>query len=266
MQHTIWTAELEDELDLQFFQRLQAEVTQTCALPLAVPIERLPEIVRQAAQWFWEHVDSAVEERYYVIPNSAICRGNVVNKIVQLPQQIYGVFGVYRVQEQLKYGAMGDFSMERMLMSSYNMFGGTGSGPGVSTTSTGWSLPDAIMTLYEIDTFNQYLNPPVTYNFNQNSSKLVILGNLGHSDILIQTWVRCRIQDLYNNYYFFRLCVAFIKRSLSTIYGTYEFKLPGGVTINYDNFVSQASDEYDEIKEWAENTRATDYFFMPGTI
>lgn len=265
MQNTIWTTEPEDEIDLQFFQRIQQEVTQTCALPMAIPIERIPEIVRQAAQWFWAHVDQAVEERYYVIPNSEICKGNKINKVVQLPQQIYGVFGVHKVQEQLKYGAMGDFSMERMLMSSYNVFGGSGGGT-VSTTGRGWSLPDAIATLYEIDTFNQFLNPPVTYNFNQNSSKLVILGNLGFSDILIQTWVRCRIQDLYNDYYFFRLCVVFMKRSLSVIYGTYEFKLPGGVTINYDNFSSQADSEYDEIKEWADNNNVASYFFMPGEV
>ena len=78
--------------------------------------------------------------------------------------------------------------------------------------------------------------------------------------------IRCRIQDLYNNYYFFRLVVCFVKRALSTILGTYEFKLPGGITINYSNFTDQANEEYEEIKEWAEQTRSCSYFFMPNQL
>ena len=116
----------------------------------------------------------------------------------------------------------------------------------------------------------RYLQPklqsPITYNFNEFSSKLVLLGALGRSDLIIHCYVRCRIQDLYNSYYFFRLCVAFCRRALNTIYGTYEFKLPGGVSINYSSFSEQADREFDEIKEWAENTRAVDYFFQPKTV
>ena len=49
----IWTPELEDEIDFQFITRVQKEVTQSCALPFAVPVERIPEFIIQAAQYFW---------------------------------------------------------------------------------------------------------------------------------------------------------------------------------------------------------------------
>lgn len=262
------TPEQEDAIDTEFILRIQKEVTQSCALPFAVPLDRIPEFIRQAAQWFWEMVDFSMEERYYVIKNSDICRNNMLNKTVQLPPQIAGVFGVHKVQEDLKYGAMGDFSIERMMMSSYSMFGGAGIiGGGMGLTGgTGYTLSDVMMSMFEIDTYDQFLNPPVSFNYNQYSSKLVLLGDIGYSDILIQCWVRCRIQDLYNSYYFFRLCVCFAKRALSTIYGTYDFKLPGNVTINYDRFEQQADNEIDKIEEWAKDNRAADYFFMPSQV
>ena len=84
----IWTHDFEDELDMQFISRVQSEVTQSCALPFAVPTDRIPEFIIQAAQWFWTHVDQAVEERMYVIKNRDICKGNKMNKIIQLPPQI----------------------------------------------------------------------------------------------------------------------------------------------------------------------------------
>lgn len=263
----IWTPELEDEIDYQFILRVQAEVTQSCALPFAVPVERIPEFIIQAAQYFWQNDDYSAEERHYLVKNSDICKGNKLNKIIQLPNQILGVHGVYKLQQHLKYGAMGDFSIERMMMSSYSMFGGAGTiGSGFGINGVGYTLPDVVTSMYEVDTFNQTLNPPLTYNYNTYSSKLVLLGDLGWSDLLIACSIRCRIQDLYNNYYFFRYVVCLCKRALSTIYGIFEFKLPGGVTINYSNLSDQASEEMDKIDEWIQNNRAADYFFMPNTL
>ena len=262
-----WVPQVEDEIDFQFIQRVQNEVTQSCALPFALPAERIPEYILQAAQWFWMNDDHSVEERYYLVPNSEVCKSNLLNKIVQLPQQILGVHGVYKLQQNLKYGAMGDFSIERMMMSSYSMFGGAGTvGGGMQMNGMGYSLSDVIVSMYEVSTFNQNLNAPLSYNFNQYSSKLVLLGDLGYSDLLIACMVRSRIQDLYNNYYFFRMVVCLCKRALSTIYGMFEFKLPGGVTINYSQLTDQADAEIDKIEEWTQNNRSADYFFMPGTL
>jgi hypothetical protein len=264
----MWTHEFEDELDNMFILRVQKEVTQSCALPIALPADRIPEKILQAAGWFWENVDGSLEQRNFLVKNSDICKNGRLNKIIQLPAQIYAVYGVHKLQEDLRYGAMGDFSIERMMMSSYSMFGGAGIiGGGLGLTGgTGYSLSDVTMSLYEIDTFNQFLNPPLSYAFNQYSSKLNLTGDLGGSDLIIETFVRCKIQDLYNSHYFFRLVVDYCKMALADIYGTFSFKLPGGVEIDYSRYSDAASNDIDEIKEWAEKNRACDYFMMPNTF
>lgn len=265
-------AQWENEVDYNFMLRVQAEVTQSCALPFALPIDRLPAYILQAAQYFWEECDFAAEERMYFIHNRDICKPNnegKMNKIVQLPPQIIGVHGVFKTKSAMRYGTMGDFSLERMMMSTYSAFGGMGTvANGFQGTNgyTGFSLTDIVVGLYEVDTFQQNLNPTLTYNFNRNTHKLVILGDLGYSDVLINCMKRVPIQALYENYYFFRMVVALAKRALNTIYGTYEFKLPGGVTINYSMFNDQADADIEEIKEWIERNRTADYFFNPNVL
>lgn len=264
--------EWQNEVDNAFMTQISQEVTQTCALPMAVPLERIPALILQAARWFWQNDDWSVEERMYAIPNDEICKGtgkgDGFNKIIQLPQQIQAVWGVYKQKSRLHYGNMGDFSLERMMMTTYSMFGGVGSvggGLGLGTAS-GYTLPDVVTTMYEIDTFDQTLNPPLTFNFSQFSHKLVILGDLGHNDIVIQTFIRCRIQDLYDNYYFYRFVTCLVKKSLATIYGSFEFKYPGGVTINYSTFSDEADSELESIKEEVKSKRGSTIIMQPNTI
>lgn len=265
-------ASWEDEIDMQFMQGVIAQVTQSCVLPSPIPLERIPAIILDAAGYFWENDDSAVEERFYFIPYSELCKGNTFNKIVQLPVQIMAVNGCYRSSETT-YGNLGDFSIERMLMSSYATFGGIGTmggmGVGVGGNvngATGFSLTDVVVGMYEIDTFKQTLEPTLSYNFNEYSKKLIILGDCKGSNIVINAWKRVRLQDLYNSHMFKRYCICSVKASLAQIYGTFTFKYPGGVEINVDTYSDPAREEIDSIKEWIANNHAADYFYQPGTV
>ena len=265
-------ASWEDEVDMTFMQSVIAEVTQSCVLPNPIPLDRIPAIILNSARWFWQNDDMAVEQRFYFIPYPELCKGNTFNKIVQLPEQIMAVQGCYRSSETM-YGNLGDFSIERMMMSSYATFGGLGSIGGGSIGgfnaidgATGFKLSDVVVGMYEIDTFKQTLEPTLSYNFNEYSKKLVILGDTKQSNVVIDCWKRVRIQDLYNNYYFFRWCVCQVKKSLSQIFGTFSFKYPGGVEINFSMYSDDANEELEKIQEWVENNHATDYFFQPNTI
>lgn len=260
--------EWEDAVDMAFMERIVNEVSDTCVLPNPLSLDKIPDYVIQAAQWFWMNDDSAVEQRFYYIKNDEFCKQNALNKIITLPRQIMAVQGVYKTSN-IRYGNMGDFSVERMMMSSYSMFGGVGSinsGFGSGGGMTGYSLMDLTTSLYEVDTFQQTLNPTLSYNYNQNSKKLIIYGDLGYSSVVIDCWKRVPIQSLYDNYYFFRMCVCFVKQKLSQIYGTYTFKYPGGVEINLDVYRDPAESELEEIKEWINNQHSVDYFFQPNVM
>lgn len=267
-QYLLEQARMEDQMDYAFIQRIIQEITKSCALPIALPADSIPPIILQAAMHFWENDDQSVEERYYCLPNKQFKRCGP-NLTVKLPEQIVSVFGVYKLTDSFNYGVMGDFSLERMVMNSTGMLSGIGGGIGGSSmfnSGYGYTLTDLTASLYEISTFKSMFQAPVTYNYNQYSKQLVVLGDLGMSDLCLQVFQRCRIQDLYNNYQFFRYCVCLAKQSLATIYGTFEFKLPGGITINYSKFEDSATTEMDKIDEWLESRHSPGYFLNTNTI
>lgn len=256
----------EDQADYQFIQRIIQELTQSCALPLPIPAASIPPLILQAAQFFWENYDFAIEERYYCIRNREFnkCGPNLV---VKLPQQIISVFGVYKTSNNYNLGALGDFSIERMIVNNSALASGMGGQlTDIFGGGSGYNLTDVMGAMYEISTYKGMFDSPLTYNYNPYSHELVILGALKYSDLILQCYKRCKIQDLYQFYYFFRLCVCLAKKSLATILGTFEYKLPGGVTINYSRFEDSADQEIDKIEEWCKSQHSADYFFMSNTI
>ena len=253
-----------EEIDVAFIQSVLNEVQVSCALPLKIPINSVVSYICQAARWFWETDNESLEERSYAIRNSDICKCDKLNKIIVLPQQIMAVHGVFKTDNKYD-GDMGDFALERVLMNNYTFSYGGAQGGAMYAGTTNWSLTDVVSSLYELSTFDDFLNTPITYNNNKYSHKLVLLGDLGYSDLVINVMQRCGIHELYNNYWFFRYCVCLVKKGLSTIYGTLEFKLPGGVTINYSKFSDEAEAEMDKIEERLKSNYSDDYFFVQGT-
>lgn len=256
----------EDQVDYQFIQRIIQELTQSCALPLPVPAAAIPPLILQAAQYFWENFDGAIEERYYCLKNNDFNKCGP-NFTVKLPPRIISVFGVYKTTDVFTYGVLGDFSLERMILNNSALASGTGGTlTDVFGSGTGYNLTDVMSGLYEVQTFKTMFDSPLTFNYNAYSNDLVILGALGRSDIILQTFIRCKIQDLYKLYYFFRYCVCLGKKSMSTILGTFEYKMPGGVTINYSRFEDSADNEMEKIDEWCNKQHSADYFFNTNTV
>lgn len=259
-------AQIEDQTDYQFIQRIIQEVTQSCAMPLPIPASAIPPLILQAAQYFWENYDFASQARYYCLPFGSMTSNCGPNRIFKLPDRIISVYGVYKTSDIYHYGAIGDFSLERMVLSNSLVASGMGGSlNNVFGGGDGWNLTDVTGALYEISTYKAMFDAPLTYEFNPYSHILNIMGNLGHSDLILECYLRCKVQDLYGLYYFFRYCVCLALRSLSTIMGTFEFKLVGGVTLNYQKFSDAASTEMAEIHEWVKSQRAP-YFLNSNTI
>lgn len=259
---------IEDQVDYQFIQRIIQQLTQTCAINIPMQPSAIPPLILQAAQYFWENDDQSIEERWFRLPNREFMKCGA-NNLVKLPPQIVSVNGAYKTSESFNYGVLGDFSMERMVLSNSMMAGGLGGS--VSDTyggynGTGYNLMDVTAALYEVQTYKTMFDVPLTYNYNQYSNELVILGALGSADLMLNVYKRVKLQDLYKSYYFFRYCVCLGLQSMAQIIGTMEFKLPGGITINYSRWSDMANEEMQKIEEWIQKNHAADYFINSNTI
>ena len=257
---------IEDQVDYNFIQRVTQELTQSCALPIPIPAAAIPPLILQAAQHFWENDDQSIEERWFCLPHSEF-ENCGANNIAKLPPQIISVNAVYKTTDSFNYGVMGDFSLERMILNNSALANGSGGSlSDVFGSGTGYNLTDITAALYEVQTYKFMFDTPLTYNYNPFSNDLVILGALGHSDLMLNVYKRLKLQDLYKSFYFFRYCVCLGLRSMATIIGTFDFHLPGGININFSIWREMAESEMEKIDEWINKNHAPDYFLNTVTI
>lgn len=258
--------QIEDQIDYNFIQRIIQELTQSCALNIPIPASAIPPLILQAAQYFWQNDDQACQHKWFCVPNNQITKCGP-NNIVKLPPQILSVVGVYKTNPSFNYGVMGDFSLERMILNNSALASGIGGSlSDVFGSGTGYNLTDVMAALYEVDTYKYMFDSPLTYDYNEFSNDLVIQGALSGGDLILDVFQRLKLQDLYKNYYFFRYCVCLGLRSMATIMGTFEFKLPGGVTLNYQVWRDMASEEMQQIDEWIKSNHAVGYFYNTNGI
>ena len=257
---------IEDQVDYNFIQRVTQELSQSCALPIPIPAAAIPPLILQAAQHFWENDDQSIEERWFCLPHSEFEKCGA-NNIAKLPPQIISVNAVYKTTDSFNYGVMGDFSLERMILNNSALANGSGGSlSDVFGSGTGYNLTDITAALYEVQTYKFMFDTPLTYNYNPFSNDLVILGALGHSDLMLNVYKRLKLQDLYKSFYFFRYCVCLGLRSMATIIGTFDFHLPGGININFSIWREMAESEMEKIDEWINKNHAPDYFLNTVTI
>jgi hypothetical protein len=69
-------------------------------------------------------------------------------------------------------------------------------------------------------------------------------------------------ENLFNDDLFFKYTVGQAKVALGNMTGRYSFTLPGGVTMNAADLVSQGKEEVKEVEEEIKGMSNTAFFFM----
>lgn len=235
--------------DEEFFNRVSENVTESNALPFDIPIDRLPKIVLKAAKYFWEMYPDATYERSLYVPGSELAKKDINgNGMIQLPNGIEGIIQVFTTGSYA--GTTLKDALRIPLLNSYGSTFSTQSSGGTSGYGAGVVQPsDGIMAMMEYDMLNSTFRKTVQFSFNRHSSILNVLGQGYGTGLVLHCYVRLPMEYLYADRLFEDYVTAMVMESLGKIVMSFDFTLPGGVKINYDQIRSDGTDRRKEIEE-----------------
>lgn len=249
--------------DIEFLERINSNVTSSNALPFDVPMDEVLRIVVRSLKWFWHWYGDATQESTLYVPLEEIASKNVSNRAgqidVKLPNGIEGIFDLKQVgganvsgiAKSLRYPLLNSF--RQSYSSNATITNNGGAGFRATYGSGSFSMNDAILQMYEQSQYQTLFQRGYRFSFNKNTQILRLMtGNISNG-FVCQAFERLSPQEMYGDIMFEDYVTAKVEAALGKIVGTFNFELPGGVTINYDEIKSngkeRAKEIEDEIKE-----------------
>lgn len=242
----------------EFIALVQQELSVACALPFTVPVAEIERIIKFSADWFYKKYEDAVEERYYVIPLSNFKTEQYKkSRTITLPECVFSIFSLKKLKEDFgrtySFDGTGDFGIERLFLSD-----------SVSIGQGTENMMYYVLNLSWLDLSSHIINHTISYNYNRTSHKLFLAGQTPDRDCVAQCYVKLPFEYLMKDEIFYRYVVAKCKIQLSRILGTFNFNLPGNITINYDLIRSEGTEEVTKIEEEIKSEEGMDFFLTSG--
>ena len=261
-----------------FVESIQNEMSVNGAIPFTIPAESIAQITKNAKTMFYKSYEDSTEEMFIAIPESEIRKksfqrgihtmdGPGDNKVTAkfkkgegdnpntghtrgtytLPEGVISVVGVYELNafsgesgwnSGLLGKSAGDVSLNRMVYQS--VYDRT---MAVSADNTMYY----ICTEAFLDISRQIFQNMISFRYNRLTNNLRFLGELPKSDVILDVLVRVPDCDLYNDDLFRRYVIADCKLQLHRILGSYNYNMPGNITINVDSIADDGKTEKEQI-------------------
>jgi hypothetical protein len=262
----------------ELIKQINDELTITCQVPFTVPKKEIARIVSKAKNYFYKIYEDSVEEMYIALPRAAwykpdfrqgidkdsdtLSKTNLDNPrgVVQMPFGVWSVNNVWELNgfsgEDGGFGSRSfsagdpDFSIDKFIYSDTY-----GAGIGAE------NLMNYVINSKFIDNARQVLQAQISYSYNRLTRKFRFQGELPKHACVFQIYRTIPDCALFEDEAFYRYCVAMAKIQLARILGTFQFNLPGNITINYDMISSEGRDELDRLIEEIKGDEGVDYFF-----
>jgi len=237
---------------------IQTELTVSCALPKSLPDAHIRQIIeKRALPWFYRNYQYSVQKMYFLIRKEAFTSEEFTKyNYVEVPCEIQSVIYLYEARGQ---------SLFQLGINSPNLSVNLGvtNQPYLSSFVTTIGELGMYKTLLNnmSDMLNQLSKFTLKHHFNYLNHRLNILTNVKY-DVIMEAYANIPKENLFNDDLFFKYTVGQAKVALGNMTGRYTFTLPGGVTMNAADLVSQGKEEVKEVEEEIKAMSNSSFFFM----
>jgi len=242
----------------EFVDRIQTEISVSCALPKTLPDANIRQIVEsRALPWFYRNYQFAVQKMYFLIKKEAFFAEEFTKyNYVNVPCEIQSVTYLYEVRSA---------SLFQLGINTPNLSVNLGvtNQPYLSSYVTTIGELGVYKTILDSmsDMLNQLNKYTLKYNFNQLNHRLHILTNVKY-DVIMEAYANIPQENLFNDDLFYKYVVGWAKVQLGNMVSLYDFTLPGGVKIQGANLVTQGQAEVKEVEEEIKGQSNSSFFFM----
>lgn len=237
---------------------IQGELTVSGALPKLLPDLEVRRLIENKVEpWFYQNYLYGVQKTYYHVSHEAFKTEEWTRyRYIQLPCEIQTISWIYEVRKT---------SLLSLGINAPNLSINLGvtNQPYLSSYTTTIGELGVYKTV--LDSFSDMLNQlskfTVKFNYNQMNNRLNVLTSI-KGDLILECYANVQKEGLYADPNFISYATAVSKKQLGALMTRYNFNLPGGISYNGDQLISEGNDEISKIEEEIKHIGNSSFMFM----
>lgn len=235
----------------ELIQNTQEYMSSSHGVTVEINPREIDNRINDAKRWFRINYENAVEQRYYVIPNSIFHDESFKEKRdIKMPRCVVSIAECKEVRAGLQYGFNDrDFSINKLFAADIFM-GNFASDDLVTRT--------AYMNYYDLA--RAFLKQNIRYSYNYNTNNLTILGGDARTDIFVRAYVEIPEESLFEDDYFIRWLRGECLLSFGRMTTMFQNNLAGGVTMGTEYLKSEGKEMKKEVEADIEKRQNNAYF------
>lgn len=239
--------------ELELLEDIKDEITFSGMLPYSLPEKELKRILDIDARYFYDNWRHAVESQYILIPTSVFSHPQFKKKRqIQLPDCVQFVVDLKEAKGASIFATIDrDFSEQKFIGSEVYL-----------TPFMGESIMYRTIMFSFLDLTRGLIVDTIAYDFNKNTKSLGFIGRTPKVAAVARVYKKLDRDELYEDELYQRHVRAHAKVRLSHMLQTFNYTLPGDVTINYQNIVTTAEKEMEEVKAMIKGENTTDWMYL----
>lgn len=229
------------------------EITFSGMLPYSLPEKELKRILENDSRFFYDNWRHAVEPRYLLLPTELFKSDQFKTyRTIQMPDCVQFVVDLKEAKGASIFATIDrDFSEQKFIGSEVYL-----------TPFMGESIMYRTIIFSFLDLTRGLILDTIAYDYNRNTNSLGIVGRTPKVNAVAKVLKKIDKDKLFEDELFQRYVRAHAKVRLAHLLQTFNYTLPGDVTINYQNIVTTAEKEMTAVEAMMKGENTTDWMFM----
>lgn len=229
------------------------EITFSGMLPYTLPEKELGRILDIDAKYFYDNWRHAVEKQYLLFPIELFRDANFKKRRqIILPDCVQFVIDFKEAKGGSIFASIDrDFSEQKFMGSEIYL-----------TPFMGESIMYRTIMFSFLDLTRSLILDTIAYDFNKNTKMLGVVGRTPKTAAVATVYKKIEEDKLYEDELYQRHVRARAKLRLAQMLQTFNYKLPGDVTLNFQNMVENANKELEEVKAMIKGENTMDWMIV----
>jgi len=237
----------------EFIEDVNNEITFSGMIPYSLPEKEILRILENDTKYFYDNWRHAVETQYILIPvelfNNPAFKDS---RQITLPDCVQFVTEFKETKGNSILGTMDrDFGEQKFIGAEVYL-----------TPFIGESIMYRTVIFSFLDLTKAFVLDTVAYDYNRNSHKLTVLGRTPKLPSVIKVLKKLDKEYLYKDELFQRYVRAHAKVRLAQMLQTFNYSLPGDVTLNYTTITQAATAEMTDVLAQMKGENTPDWMFL----